>query len=175
MKKRAFTLLELIVSITLLFLIVFFLVSNYGALKTAVEQSKHYERREIFYNTLVRLFTKDILEAEKITIRSGKTMDTVFIERTLNSLYGRSEANVYYTVLKPSRKLIRIESQEEASFPISTTDSYRYNFLVIDREISNFKVHKSAGVKKCGILLFVDIENDDPIILELGLLNNTSC
>jgi type II secretory pathway pseudopilin PulG len=175
MKKRAFTLLELVVSVTLLFLIVFFLASNYGALKTAVEQSERYEKREIFYNSLIRLFTKDILEAERITIKSGKTMDTVLIGKTLNSLYGRSEANVYYAVLKPSRKLIRIESQEEMPFPISITDSYKYDFLVIDREINNFKIHKSAGVKKCGILLFVDIENDDPIIMELGLLNDSSC
>ena len=180
MTRRAFTLIELIISVVLLFLIVFFLVNNYQTLKNAAALSTKHETQEAFMEDFVNLISKDLLQAKSIAVKSGKNTDIVYIEETTNSLYGKSRTNVSYAVLREANELIRIESIAPITLPQpSASASYAHDFLVIDRKFTTFKVYKGRGDNNtssgCTVLIGFQIEGNDPFLIELGLLNSSAC
>ena len=180
--RRGFTLLELIISVSLIFLLVLFLTGNYGTLKKAIDQAARIESEERDRDALTDLLTKDILQAHEIAIVRGKEYDLLQVGNTPNSLYARTRAYITYAVLKPSNRLIRIESSAKIALPFSSSAlAYQSDFLVIDQPLRSFKIYKSEKseeLKGCALLLFLELAEgaaQETVLIELGLLHSAAC
>ncbi|MDR3347228.1 MAG: hypothetical protein LBN32_01305 [Helicobacteraceae bacterium] len=181
--RSAFTLIELMISVLLIFLLVFFLASNSSSLKTTATQAERYEKEERAIDELSAMLTRDLLQAVRISVEFGRDYDTLFIDSTRNSLYGRSQAYVIYTVLKDSGSLLRIEADMKIPLPLTSThDTYRSDFLALDVPIRTFKAQKSSSIKSesgasgCAALIFVEFDDTkDPLLMEIGMLNASAC
>ncbi|MDR2904551.1 MAG: hypothetical protein LBU73_01145 [Helicobacteraceae bacterium] len=176
--------MELIVSVILLFLLVFFLTANYQTLSKAATQAKKYEALESVDYAFNDLLVKDILQANRVAITRGRDYDILYLYETRNSLHSRGVASVAYCVLKENKSLLRVEGRLPFRLPIVGSIVYRYNFLPFEGEVKSFKAYKSrkfetdsdSAAKNCALLLYLDSENTaEPKLLEFGLLNTTAC
>lgn len=118
--KKAFTLLELIISITLFMIIVVFLYKT-------LDQTKHsnnlfLNKQEILKesNHLHNIFLEDIAEASSISINYDKNKNAIVKIITSNTYHNPFFNNITYFI-SHSKELIRIESKEvfKESEPIS--------------------------------------------------------
>lgn len=180
--RRAFTLLELLISVLLLFLIVFFLGRSYATLKSAAETGQRHERAQSEMHTFSQLLVRDFLQASEMNVTAGRHYDTVLLKGVAHSLYGRSRAEVSYAVLKPQKQLIRMERGKTVFLPVAPIEAHNVDFLVLPPELKSFKVIRSEknaesnSTRGCCLLIFVEFEEGrEPLLLELGLLNHEAC
>lgn len=181
--RRAFTLLELMVSVLLLFLIVFFLGRSYATLKTATETGERHEASQSRSHALSQLLVRDILQANELNITAGRDFDVLSLRQVRHSLYGRSRSEVVYAVTKPEKQLIRLEDDRAIALPVSPADAYGVDFLTLPGALKSFKVIKSQKKKEdgnetkgCTLLIFLEPDSkQEPLLLELGLLNHNAC
>lgn len=176
--KRAFTLIEIIVSTLILFLIVFALSKAYATLKTGIVVAKKLEEKSLDKTELIRLLYSDFVQASDINITAGKDFDIVQVSSTRNSLYDAPNSSVLYLVTKSTKELLRIESREKVVLPIVGADQYKYNYLPFGKELKSFKVLKSSRDKSlnCSLLIFIEFrESAEPLLFEFALLNRNGC
>lgn len=172
--KRAFTLVEIVVSTMVLSLILLALVRAYGGLQLGIDVARKGEHKSKDEYELVSLLYADFVQGRDINITRGRDYDYVVIGSTKNSLYDTPNSSVAYLVSKPSKKLLRIESAYPINLPIVASDLYRYRYLQITDEIKSFKLYKSDGSKEgCTLMIFIDREK--PLLFEFALLNYNSC
>lgn len=182
MQRRGFTLLELMVSVLLLFLMVFFLGRTYSTLKQAAESGQRHERIQNASHGFSQLLVRDFLQANDLNISRGRDFDSVQLKGVKHSLYGRSRSEITYAVLKPQRQLIRLEAQQTIALPVPADRQYQIDSLILPDLLKSFKVYRTQGAKEnnstlgCGVLLFVEFEGGrEPLLLEMGLLNHDAC
>ena len=109
----------------------------------------------------------DIYLSSDISVQSYKKYSIVSI-RGKNSIYGIEEPFVVWLVLKDKNRLIRMESARKITFPISDT-MQKYIFIdTIQSGCKYFSVNLSKDKKS--VLVFVQIENKNPIIFEVKKL-----
>lgn len=172
--RRAFTLIELIVSTVILFIIVFALAKAYSGLKTGIDVAKKAEIVAKSKSDLIDLIYADFVQGVDFNITKGRDFDFVVIGSSKNSLYDAPNSSVAYIVTKPDKKLMRIESTQKIALPITASDLYRYHYLELTSEISGFKIYRSKPRKSsCTMMIFID--SDKPIVFEFALLNQNSC
>ena len=109
--KKAFTLLELIISITLFMIIVVFLYKTLD--QTKYSNNLFSNKQEILKqsNHLHNIFLEDIAEASSITIKSDKNKNAI-VKIVTNNTYHNSYFNNITYLISSSKKLLRIESSE---------------------------------------------------------------
>lgn len=109
--KKAFTLLELIISITLFMIIVVFLYKTLD--QTKYSNNLFSNKQEILKqsNHLHNIFLEDIAEASNITIKSDKNKNAIVKIVTHNTYHNAFFNNITYFI-GHSKELIRIESKE---------------------------------------------------------------
>ncbi len=109
--KKAFTLLELIISITLFMIIVVFLYKT-------LDQTKHsnnlfLNKEEILKksNHLHNILLEDIAEASSVTVTYDRNKNAIVKIATYNTYHNAFFNNITYFIGQ-SKELIRIESKE---------------------------------------------------------------
>lgn len=143
--KKAFTLLELLISITLFLIIVVFLYKT-------IDQTKHSnnlfsKKEEILKqsNHLHNIFLEDVAEALQISISKDKEENTIVKLVTYNTYHNAFFKNVTY-LIGSTKKLIRMESYEVFNElePLGV-DFYENAFIdVLLDEIEYFEVKNSG-------------------------------
>ena len=109
--KKSFTLLELIISITLFMIIVGFL---YKTLDQTKHSNKLFSNKQNILkesNQLHNIFLEDIAEASNITINYDKNKNAIVKIVTNNSYHNSFFNNVTY-IVGATNKLVRIESSQ---------------------------------------------------------------
>jgi prepilin-type N-terminal cleavage/methylation domain-containing protein len=139
--KRAFTLIELMISIILLSIIVTFLYqavaqlqnSNQKLLTRADEVDKREDVLKLLYNDFIN--ARSLIWREKLAQR-----DTIVLQ-TSHSLYDMSQPYVLYKLYADEKSLRRIES------PIQSLgfEEKRFRFDTVLRGVDSFKVYESRG------------------------------
>ncbi len=172
MKKSGFTLIEVLVAVTLMSIIVLFLINSsfnlqkgYDSLyKSESKSFSDYDRKELIY--------MDILEASQIDIDSNRKFDILTL-KTKNSLYQRENCYVIYTVLQKGNKLIRLENDNNISLPVSQEEIYKTGFLIVKEDLEEFKILRNEEKKKQDLLMvYIKDKNQIPDLFEIGLINN---
>lgn len=109
--KKSFTLLELIISITLFMIIVVFLYKTLD--QTKYSNNLFFNKQEILKqsNHLHNIFLEDIAEASSITINYDKNKNAIVKIVTDNTYHNSFFNNITYFI-GDSKELIRIESKE---------------------------------------------------------------
>ncbi|MDR2152643.1 MAG: type II secretion system GspH family protein [Helicobacteraceae bacterium] len=176
---KAFTLIEMIVSVVILFMLVFFLAKVNQTLKTSLRESQKYEAIEKRDYDLNALLIKDIMQAESVDIARGREYDQLYVRASRNSLNGHSKAHIAYAALKPSAALIRVEHSAPFKLPIIDAETYKYRFLTFEEPLKSFKIYKSQkrdqNASSCSLLIYIAPKDEEPKLIELGLLNASAC
>ena len=167
MIKKAFTLIEILVSVVLLGIISLFITSTITQTK---DNNKIFEKRiakDKQQETISTLLYDDIYLSKDISVQSYKKYSILYIKGK-NSIYGIEEPFVVWLVLKEKNRLIRIESARKITLPI---DDSMKKYIFIDNIQSGckyFSVNLSKDKKSA--LVFVQIENKNPVIFEVKKL-----
>ena len=156
-RRKAFTLLEVLISITLLSLVLMALYKSADILRNSnLHLFNHLEKSS---NTLKgsKALYMDLMHADhNITIGSEDKLHRVMIENTTHSLYGQGSAKVTWLVAKEDNTLLRIEG---GKYDIPLRGEQRVEVDVVSKDIERFKVYKSK--KKSKVLVIMQIKGQE--------------
>ena len=163
MNKKAFTLIEMLISIAILVTVVGFFVFFIAdtRIKIAIQANTKEEIREqsaiknILYNDLA-------LSKERPQIVDGTTFKILYLQ-TDNSLYGVGRPYVAWAVLSDN-KLVRYESAYKFALPITTENQNTIFAHVALKECGKFVVFPSKDNKTFAV--FIESGNTkNPLLL----------
>jgi len=139
--KRAFTLIELIISIMIIALIVTYLYQSLGVLKKSNEMLASRDTTRQNEDKIKKLFLLDILQSTTLTIRKSEDRNFDLLEmETLNSLHNIKKPKVTYLITKREKKLIRIEGVAY-ELPLNRDTVYGVKFDEVMENITHFKLY----------------------------------
>lgn len=168
-KKAAFTLIELIISISILSIMMIFLYKSYSSLNVSNSNLKDETRRVEKFQKIKKVIYLDFLTAlpnSTLTTNREKNEDAVFLQTT-NSRHGRFNPYVAYMV--KDAKLYRLESLKKITDYLLPSDS-EFDIDYVG-EVNGFRVYKSSDAKKEIYLVHVDFKTMDDVLLKIKVLN----
>lgn len=144
--KKAFTLIEVLISVSILVLIFVFLYSQFNLAQISTKKTTLIEKSATKRAKVIELLYTDLMSSKNIVSTSGKNYDK-FIEafETSNSLYMISNPFIKYAVIstKTGNSLIRIEGKRK-DINIQNANSDFYADLILN-DIEYFKVNVSSS------------------------------
>lgn len=144
--KKSFTLLELLLSITLFSIIVVFLYKTIDQTKYSNNLFSDKEQALKEANHLHNIFLEDIAESSNITITSDKNKNSIIKIVTNNTYHNAFFKNITY-LINSSKKLVRIESYEVFNELQAMTLDFEVNsYIDILLEDLEFFELKNSGV-----------------------------
>ena len=154
--RKAFTLIELMISIVILSIVMVFLYKSYAELnaqnKIYNQASEKIKKIELIKQTLFLDFSLSLKSTTTI-IPQDKKVDIVFLQSS-HSIHDR--INPYIGYIVKENKLYRIESLKVLQkYPIPLDVDYDIDYL---GEIKNFRVYLSSTVPN---LYLVDLSLKD--------------
>ena len=169
MRKSAFTLVEMMIAISIFAIIVVFLMSTTSSLSYS---NKLYQRsldKKLLQSEAKKIIFDDIIQNQQIKEINYTEKNIRFELITSNALYDPFNNYITYRVTKDN-KLIRYETSQKQPEVINSTyiESCRVDILYED--IETFYVQLSK--KKDFILIFIKQKEKSPITFEVALLNN---
>ncbi len=159
-KKGAFTLVEVLISISLLSLVLIALYKSADILRDSNRHLFHYLEKSTDTLKGSNTLYMDLLQSDyNITIITEDKFHRLLINNTRNSIHGLSHSKVVWLVYKENNTLLRIEGGD---FTLPLKSDERVNIDVIAKDIELFKVYKSK--KKDKILAMIKIKAQEPQI-----------
>jgi prepilin-type N-terminal cleavage/methylation domain-containing protein len=164
--KKAFTLIEMLIAITILSLMMVFLYQSYSSLNISNKFYKN-EAKTIKDQLLKkRTFFLDLnlaLENNIYILHQDPQTDIVFTQSS-NSLHRRY--NPYLAYIVQDSKLYRLESLTPfLTFPISSDREFNVDYL---GDVNSFRLYKSTKKGEKAYLLHVDFKEEKKILLKIG-------
>lgn len=171
--RGGFTLIELMVSISILAIMMVFLYKSYASLNRSnniYEKEVNLIKSEQTKKKVIYLdFSLALLESTKILNQDSKE-DVIFFQSS-NSIH--KMYNPYIAYLIKDEKLYRLESLTKfKEYPLSNDSEFSVDYL---GEVNSFRVYKSS--KKVGditpevYLVHIDFKSDNDILLKIKVLN----
>ncbi|CAA6815931.1 MAG: Prokaryotic N-terminal methylation motif domain protein [uncultured Campylobacterales bacterium] len=166
--KKGFSLIEIMVSITLLAIIFSYF---YGSVNSLKRSTNFYENK---FNSLedlkryIAVLQQDIiLNIGEVKILSEENKDYSILKvRTKNSLYNIDVPYVVWYVNKRKSTLSRIESVREINLPIKE-DFHFFNLDEVAIGLNSFKLYKSNDLNNTkDILTYIDQRGFSKIVFE---------
>jgi len=169
--RKAFTLIELMVSISILSIIMIFLYKSYASLnhsnsfykkEVSYIKSEQLKKRVLFLDFSLAIQTKTKIDV----INQDKKEDIVFLQSS-NSIHKRY--NPYIAYIFKDSKLYRLESLREfKGYPLSADAEFSVEYF---GEADSFRVYKSQNRdKELSLLVHVDFKEDEDILLKIKVL-----
>jgi len=141
--RKAFTLIELLISVSILSIMMIFLYKSYASLNMSNDfykkevdtiKSEQVKKRVFFLDFSLSLYKKN-------QILNQETNEDVVFLQTSNSLHRRFNPYVAY-VVKDS-KLYRLEALKEfKEYPLNIDSEFEVDYM---GEVNSFRVYKSTG------------------------------
>lgn len=164
--RSAFTLIELLISITILSIIMIFLYKSYASLNS----SNDIFKKEV--NTLESLKLKKkilfldfaISKKGSVSIQNLDSDNDVVLMQTANSVHRRF--NPYIAYIISNEKLYRIESLTKLTYPLDVSSEFDVDVF---GDIKRFKVFENKDKKD--YLVDVKFNNSQDILLKARALN----
>ena len=157
--RKAFTLVELMISVLLLSLIVTFLYQSVAQLQTSniqfLNKTNKLQKRE----NLLNIFYNDFMNATSVEWYDKGNEFDVIVMQTNNSLHNMSKPYILYKVYKDDSKLMRIESPVEKIDFLNNV--FRFNDIIEDVKL--FKVYGQKG----HYLIYLSAKGIEDIYLDL--------
>ena len=154
--KKSFTLVEILISVTILSVLFLAMSSVIGSLKISKKTLRNkfdsMKKKELF----IKLLYSDIINSDNIKITLSKEKNYVTLQlRTFNSIYGLIHPYVYWYVSKNGNTLVRAEGYED----IKKNDNYYADKFLSG--IKKFRIFENKGK------YFVYIQARKPIYFEI--------
>ena len=143
-QKKAFTLLEVLISIGLLGIMMSALFSTVSMMRASNAQLLGYLEKAKITTLATKVLYLDILSSNgNLTIKHDE-FSRLCIEETTNSLYGLTLAKVCWVVLKEKHTLVRVEGND---FKIPLKFENKVEVDTVIENLENFDViHKGDKV-----------------------------
>lgn len=159
-KRKAFTLIEVLISIGLLGIV---LVALFSTVKTMRDSNKHlhqYLEKSKKITKSTKILYLDIANSDgNLTIEKDE-FSRLCIQQTKNSLYGLSMAKVCWVVIKEKNTLVRIEGNNY-SLPTRLEEKVEVNKIMHHIEVFDLYHQKDK------VLVFIKQKNEKPITFML--------
>lgn len=153
-----FTLIEVLISISLLSLVLLALYQSTDIMRDANQKLFNHLSKSSTTLQGSKTLYMDLMHADhNISIVTEEKFHRLSITRTTHSLYGLGQAKVMWLVYKTDNTLLRVEGGEY-NMPLSNDD--RVEIDVIAKNLELFKVYKSK--KKDKILAMIQIKGQEP-------------
>ena len=153
-QKGAFTLIEVLISITLLSLVLMALYRSSDMLRRSNKHLYNHLEKSTSFMKGNKVLYMDLLQADdNITINTKNKFHQISILNTGHSLYGQSSVQVTWLVSKKENTLLRIEGSNY-ELPLKE-DSY-VEIDPIVKKVDLFKIYKNKKKNKLLILLQYD-------------------
>ncbi|WP_345987627.1 prepilin-type N-terminal cleavage/methylation domain-containing protein [Sulfurimonas sp. HSL1-2] len=142
MKRTAFTLMELLISVVLIAMLALFLYGALGGTRAsnvtmkshADAQSKRLKQYALFYRDCVESYAFGVLAT------NDKHYQVLQLQ-TKNSLYGIAAPYVTYFVHAETLQLVRLEASFPITLPVPYDDRERIHVSIIDSDVTDFNIY----------------------------------
>ncbi|MFA6188098.1 MAG: type II secretion system protein [Sulfuricurvum sp.] len=164
MRRNAFTLVELLVSIALFGLIAIFL---FGTIDQLRKQQIFFQKKEAILsrkNMILSSLRTDLDRAHSVTVSAttSRDFDTVSITGSNHSLYAIDSPYVVWLILKVDNTLVRLESPVPITVPIPEKERYLVHSDLIAKDCELFRLYDSPKHR----LIYLKFEQQSPLIVE---------
>jgi prepilin-type N-terminal cleavage/methylation domain-containing protein len=154
--RKAFTLLEVLISIALLGIVIVALFSSVDMMQNSNQQLAQYLEKSKKITKATNVLYMDILSSDgNITIQKDE-FSRVCMEETRNSLYALPSAKVCWIVLKKDNTLARIEGNGY-HLPLRSEERVELDPIMADIEV--FDVYH----EKDKVLVLIQQQRKEPI------------
>ena len=167
--RRAFTLIELMVSISILSIMMLYLYQSYASLNRSNIVVKKEIDKILSTQKLKKIIFLDLsLALHKSTLIKPQDFDEDFLAfQSSHSLHKRY--NPYIAYIIKEKELYRLESLKAlTSYEISTDMEFDVDKL---GKVHSFRAYKSSNENKEAYLINIDFENQEDLILKVNVLN----
>lgn len=141
--KKAFTLLEVVISITIFMIILVFLYKTIDNTKLSNNKFEQHIDKKLESNNLYKILTEDIAESRGIIeLSQDRDKNSMLIFKSNNTFYDSFFTNITY-MISSSNKLVRIESLEKFQKEKSSLEFYDRSYIdILLNDIEKFIVLK---------------------------------
>ncbi len=154
--RKAFTLIEVLISIALMGIVIVALFSSVDMLQNSNEHLLKYLKKSKKITKATKTLYIDIISSDgNISIEKDE-FSRVCMEETRNSLYALPSAKVCWVVLKKDKTLVRVEGN---AYHLPLRAEERVEVDPIMKEVSLFDVYH----EKDKILVLLQQEGKEPI------------
>ena len=154
--RKAFTLIEVLISIALMGIIIVALFSSVDMLQNSNQHLLKYLKKSKKITKATKTLFSDIMSSDgNITIKKDE-FSRICMEDTRNSLYALPSAKVCWVVLKKDKTLVRVEGNAYR-LPLRVDDRVEVDMII--KEVSLFDVYH----EKDKILVLLQQEDKEPI------------
>jgi len=165
--RKAFSLVEIIVSVVLLGLIVVFVSSTLIQTKNSTKIFENIVKKNNKIEKISTLLYKDIFQASTIEVKSYKNYSILEL-KTKHSIYNIQEPYVVWLVLKENNTLARYESAKKIELPIKEENKKALFVDIVSKECDSFSLNLSNN--KQSVLIYIEIKNRIPVVFEVERL-----
>lgn len=168
--RKAFTLIEIMISIVILSILMLFLYKSYSSLNRSnmqyLKEVKKIQKLEKIKKTIYLDFLLSRFGSVKI-LNQSKTEDIIFLQ-SRHSVHDRIEPYIAYIV--KDKKLYRIESLKEfTTYPLAAESEFDADFL---GKVNKFRFYINGTTSKYKkFLIDCDFEKMNDILLKIRPLN----
>ena len=167
--RRGFTLIELMVSISILSIMMIFLYQSYSSVNSSNKNLKNEIIGITGTQKLKKVIYLDFSLAlhKSVKILNQDAREDVLFLQSSNSMHKRYEPFVAYIVKED--KLYRLESLKEfQEYPLAMDSEFDVDYL---GEVDSFRVYKSTNDKNELYLVHAEFKNFEDILLKVKVLN----
>jgi len=167
--RTAFTLIELLISISILTIMMLYLYKSYTSLNISNEiikkEGSHIQRVQKFKKVIYLDFLLALHKTINLKKRE-KNEDFVSLQSS-HSIHKRYNPYVAYIVKE--EKLYRLESLTKIStYEVAPDIDFDIDYI---GEVKNFRVYKSSKKKKESYLVHIDFKSFEDVLLKVNVLN----
>ena len=148
--KKAFTLIEVLISIFLFALIMIFIYKSISNLQLNNKNLLRNSKKNSIISKVIYLLKNDLILSKEIKINNDKNQ---LILKTINSIHNNSQVQVSWIILKQTSDLIRVEKSNNKFYVEKT-----------NLKCKKLKIYKSNKQK---ILVFIETKNNKKILFEV--------
>ena len=143
MNRRAFTLMELLISVVLIALISMYLYASLGRTRASNKTLQTHTAVQEHRLKIFELFYRDLVESYDVSVQDTKNDRYHLLKlETGNSLYDIAAPYVIYYVRTDTLQLIRLESAEPILLPVRDDESRnRIHADLIDENVTDFNLY----------------------------------
>ncbi|MFK5937055.1 MAG: prepilin-type N-terminal cleavage/methylation domain-containing protein [Sulfurimonas sp.] len=167
LNRPAFTLIEMMISITILSIMMLFLYKSYANLNISNSNLKQETSRLLKRQEIKKVIYLDFLTAlyhSTIITNREKNEDFVVLQST-HSLHRRF--NPYISYMVKNKKLYRLESLKKfTEYELASDSEFDIDYI---GEVNSFRLYQSKENEM--FLVHIDFKNRDEILLKINPLN----
>jgi len=159
--KKSFTLIEVLVSITILSIIILSISQVISTIKTSKQTLKRIVEKSQREEIVTKLLYYDIMNSSKIQIINKNKNFSIIKMRTKNSLYNIPYPYITYYISKKENSLMRLSTPNETFLPVFS-DFKNYYLLKLAKKLQIFKIYQN----KDKFFIYFHIKNKKPVYFE---------